>query len=42
MSANLISRVPGTYTIEAYDFDPNVPIDYTISLVMGPREGAKR
>lgn len=42
VSGNVISRVPGTYTIEAYDFDPAVPIDYTISLTMGPRENQRR
>jgi hypothetical protein len=33
VSGNLISVDPGTYTIQVYDYDAHLPIDYTLSLL---------
>ena len=39
VSGNLISTVQGTFVVQVYNYDPDLDIDYTISLVIGPKEG---
>jgi hypothetical protein len=39
VTANLISLDPGTYTVQVYNYNPEVAIDYELSLVAGTRPG---
>jgi L-fuconolactonase len=39
VSGNLISTDPGSYTIQVYNYDPNTPIDYELSLASNRPEG---
>jgi hypothetical protein len=36
VSANVISKVPGTYLVQVYNYHPAIPLDYQLSLVTGP------
>jgi hypothetical protein len=36
VSANLISGDAGTYTVEVYNYDPQRPVSYRLSLVKAP------
>jgi hypothetical protein len=39
VTGNLISLDPGTYVVQVFNYNPGVAIDYTISLIAGPRPG---
>jgi hypothetical protein len=39
VTGNLISIDPGTYTVQVYNYNPQVAIDYELSLVAGARPG---
>ncbi len=42
VSGNLISGIKGTFVVQVYNYDPDQDIDYTLSLVLGPKEGTQR
>ncbi len=42
VSGNLISGIRGTFVVQVYNYDPDQDIDYTLSLVLGPKEGTQR
>jgi len=39
VTGNLISKDPGTYTVQIFNYNPDVPIDYELSLVAGTIPG---
>jgi plastocyanin len=40
VSANLISRTRGLHTIQVYDYDRSIPIDYQLTIFRGPPENS--